>query len=102
MRPFSHAFATEPDDRTTTLLAGTTVLQIIPALEAGGAERTTIDIAAALAPIEDLALPESVKLERADKETAAERALPESIPSDVLVRLDASDIALERAQEEAA
>ena len=30
-------------------LAGRTVLQIIPALDAGGAERTTIDIAAALA-----------------------------------------------------
>ena len=60
------------------------------------------DIAAALVPIEALALPESVTLERADKETAAERALPESIPSDVLVRLDASDIALERAREAAA
>ena len=60
------------------------------------------DIAAALVPIEALALPESVTLERADKEIAAERALPESIPSDVLVRLDASDIALERAQEQAA
>jgi glycosyltransferase involved in cell wall biosynthesis len=51
MRPFSHAVASEPDDRTTALLAGTTVLQVIPALEAGGAERTTIDIAAALADI---------------------------------------------------
>lgn len=30
-------------------LAGRTILQIIPALDAGGAERTTIDIAAALA-----------------------------------------------------
>ena len=30
-------------------LAGVTVLQIIPALEAGGAERTTVDVAAALA-----------------------------------------------------
>lgn len=30
-------------------LAGVTVLQIIPALEAGGAERTTVDMAAALA-----------------------------------------------------
>ncbi|SFL29681.1 glycosyltransferase family 4 protein [Methylorubrum salsuginis] len=29
-------------------LAGATVLQIIPALEAGGAERTTVDVAAAL------------------------------------------------------
>src|SRR5207244_5307042 len=32
-------------------LAGVTVLQIIPTLEAGGAERTTIDIAAALAEV---------------------------------------------------
>ena len=30
-------------------LAGVTVLQIIPTLEAGGAERTTVDVAAALA-----------------------------------------------------
>lgn len=30
-------------------LAGATVLQIIPALDAGGAERTTVDVAAALA-----------------------------------------------------
>jgi hypothetical protein len=60
------------------------------------------DIAAALIPIEDLALPESVTLERADKETSAERTLPDGIPSDVLVRLDAADIALERAQEQAA
>jgi predicted phage baseplate assembly protein len=58
------------------------------------------DIAAALVAIEDLALPESVTLERADKELASERALPASIPSDVLVRLDS--VALERAQEEAA
>jgi hypothetical protein len=60
------------------------------------------DIAAALTSIETLALPESVTLERADKEIAAERALPASIPSDVLVRLDTSDITLERAQEQAA
>ncbi|CAO4142485.1 Putative glycosyl transferase [Methylorubrum thiocyanatum] len=33
----------------TSPLAGVTVLQIIPALEAGGAERTTVDVAAALA-----------------------------------------------------
>ncbi|UDL94796.1 glycosyltransferase family 4 protein [Lichenihabitans sp. PAMC28606] len=39
--PFVHA--------APSRLAGRTVLQIIPALEAGGAERTTIDIAAALA-----------------------------------------------------
>lgn len=32
-------------------LAGRTVLQIIPSLQAGGAERTTIDIAAALADV---------------------------------------------------
>lgn len=34
-----------------TILAGKTVLQIIPRLDAGGAERTTIDIAAALANV---------------------------------------------------
>ena len=33
----------------STPLAGTTILQIIPALDAGGAERTTVDVAAALA-----------------------------------------------------
>jgi glycosyltransferase involved in cell wall biosynthesis len=41
-----------PSPRTpaaTTSLQGRTILQIIPALDAGGAERTTIDIAAALA-----------------------------------------------------
>lgn len=32
-------------------LAGTTILQIIPALNAGGAERTTVDVAAALAAL---------------------------------------------------
>ena len=32
-------------------LAGRTILQIIPQLDAGGAERTTIDIAAALAEV---------------------------------------------------
>jgi len=32
-----------------TPLAGRTILQIIPALDAGGAERTTVDVAAALA-----------------------------------------------------
>jgi glycosyltransferase involved in cell wall biosynthesis len=40
----SAAFAARHDD-----LAGCTILQIIPELNAGGAERTTIDIAAALA-----------------------------------------------------
>jgi hypothetical protein len=58
------------------------------------------DIAAALTAIEDLALPEKVTLERADKEIAAERVLPASIPSDVLVRLEG--IAFDRAKEEAA
>ncbi|WP_375409467.1 glycosyltransferase family 4 protein [uncultured Methylobacterium sp.] len=33
----------------STPLAGATILQIIPALDAGGAERTTVDVAAALA-----------------------------------------------------
>ncbi|WP_244478152.1 MULTISPECIES: glycosyltransferase family 4 protein [unclassified Methylobacterium] len=32
-------------------LAGATILQIIPALDAGGAERTTVDVAAALAAV---------------------------------------------------
>jgi hypothetical protein len=58
------------------------------------------DIAAALNPIELLALPESVTLERADREVAAERALPAAIPSDVLVRL--ASVAFERAKEDAA
>ncbi len=35
-------------DRGTHPLAGRTILQIIPELQAGGAERTTVDIAAAL------------------------------------------------------
>jgi predicted phage baseplate assembly protein len=58
------------------------------------------DVAAALAAIESLALPEQVVLERADRELAAERALPASLPPDVLVRLDS--VALERAREVAA
>jgi len=58
------------------------------------------DIAAALVPIEPLAQPEQVSLERADKEVAAERALPAAIPSDVLVVLDS--VAFERAREAAA
>ncbi|HRK25113.1 MAG TPA: glycosyl transferase, partial [Beijerinckiaceae bacterium] len=33
------------------VLAGKTILQIIPDLDAGGAERTTIDIAEALARV---------------------------------------------------
>ncbi|GJE00995.1 glycosyltransferase family 4 protein [Methylobacterium isbiliense] len=32
-------------------LAGTTILQVIPELDAGGAERTTVDVAAALAAV---------------------------------------------------
>ncbi len=40
---FSAAFAAHP-----ALLAGCTVLQILPSLDAGGAERTTIDIAGAI------------------------------------------------------
>ena len=35
-------------DQARRILAGRTILQIIPELDAGGAERTTIDIAAAL------------------------------------------------------
>ncbi len=38
-----------PDLTPASVLAGRTILQIIPDLDAGGAERTTIDIAAALA-----------------------------------------------------
>jgi predicted phage baseplate assembly protein len=60
------------------------------------------DIAAALTPIEALALPVEAILRRADKEAAAERRLPESIPSDVLVRLDPDSITFERSQEAAA
>ena len=37
-----------PYGRDRASLAGRTVLQIIPNLDAGGAERTTIDVAAAL------------------------------------------------------
>ena len=37
-----------PKDLSAVSLTGVTVLQIIPALDAGGAERTTIDIAGAL------------------------------------------------------
>jgi glycosyltransferase involved in cell wall biosynthesis len=38
-------------DHTRSILAGRTILQIIPELEAGGAERTTVDIAEALAAV---------------------------------------------------
>jgi glycosyltransferase involved in cell wall biosynthesis len=38
-------------DSGASLLAGRTILQIIPQLDAGGAERTAIDIAAALAQV---------------------------------------------------
>src|ERR1700722_14201169 len=40
------AFA--PFGRARASLAGRTILQVIPRLDAGGAERTTIDVAAAL------------------------------------------------------
>jgi len=58
------------------------------------------DVAAALAAIETLAMPVQVVLERGDREPAAERVLPASLPPDVLVRLES--VALERAREEAA
>jgi hypothetical protein len=60
------------------------------------------DIAAALAPIDELALPVSATIERADKQAAVERRLPMAIPSDVLVRLDPAAIAFERSREAAA
>ena len=60
------------------------------------------DIAAALTPIEALALPVQVTLRRADRDVAAERKLPGEIPSDVLIRLDPNAIAFERSQEAAA
>jgi glycosyltransferase involved in cell wall biosynthesis len=46
-KPFgmSASFASFPDDKP---LSGRTILQLIPRLDAGGAERTTVDIAAAL------------------------------------------------------
>lgn len=44
----SHATAL-PSSRRSSLLNGRTILQIVPELEAGGAERTTVDIAAGLA-----------------------------------------------------
>ncbi len=37
-----------PSSQTQQSLAGRTVLQILPRLDAGGAERTTLDVAAAL------------------------------------------------------
>ncbi|MFO1149848.1 MAG: glycosyltransferase family 4 protein [Alsobacter sp.] len=46
MRPSQASPFTAPD---LSPLAGRTVLQIVPELEAGGAERTTVDIAAGLA-----------------------------------------------------
>src|SRR6478672_11349225 len=49
MTQFVNHVVTRPPTRRRTSLAGVTVLQVIPALDAGGAERTTIDIAAALA-----------------------------------------------------
>jgi hypothetical protein len=59
------------------------------------------DIAPALTPIAPLAFPLDVKLVRADRETAASRILPETIPSDVLVRIDESAISVERAEDAA-
>ncbi len=38
-------------DHTKSILAGRTILQIIPELETGGAERTTVDIAEALSAV---------------------------------------------------
>ncbi len=43
--------ATLPITDVRALLAGRTILQIIPELDAGGAERTTVDVAAALTEI---------------------------------------------------
>jgi glycosyltransferase involved in cell wall biosynthesis len=40
-----------PGDRAGAPLSGRTILQIVPELQAGGAERTTVDIAAGLADI---------------------------------------------------
>ncbi len=45
------AFASPFTPAEPSRLAGRTVLQVIPSLQAGGAERTTIDIAAALAAV---------------------------------------------------
>lgn len=59
------------------------------------------DVAAALAPVAPLAFPVGVTLQRADKETAADRTLPDRIPSDVLVRIDPAAITFERAEEAA-
>lgn len=44
-----HGYAPQTVPETPGPLAGRTILQIIPELDAGGAERTTIDVAAALA-----------------------------------------------------
>jgi glycosyltransferase involved in cell wall biosynthesis len=47
MRKAAHPLA----DRGLSPLSGYTVLQIVPDLDAGGAERTTVDVAAALASV---------------------------------------------------
>lgn len=56
------------------------------------------DIAAALAPIGDLAFPAEIELRRADRPDGEDR-LPQRLPPDVLVRLDLAATRILRAQE---
>ena len=60
------------------------------------------DVAAALVGIEDLATPARIALFRIDKRTGSRSGLPETLPSDVMVRLDPASLVVERAAEAAA
>lgn len=60
------------------------------------------DIAAALSAIGSLAQPTRIRLFRVDPESGSRSDLPRSIPSDVLVRIDAAAISIERSAEAAA
>jgi predicted phage baseplate assembly protein len=57
------------------------------------------DIAAALMPIAELGFPATITLRRSDRPTGVEDKLPDAIPKDVLVRLDAAALLFERASE---
>jgi len=57
------------------------------------------DIAAVLGAIESFVLPTKITLFRVDRQSGNRSELPESIPSDVLVRLDPASLTFERATE---
>jgi hypothetical protein len=57
------------------------------------------DLAAALTRVEPLALLTNARIERADRDVIGERALPATIPADVLVRVDLANMDVQRAQE---